>query len=208
MHRPSRTRYTLLGFLTWRPMSGYDIKKAVEQSTSNFWSESYGQIYPILQDLGRQGLARRSTAAEGARERHVYAITGKGRRELRRWLAEPTAPASVRNETLLKVFFGRHAGAATHRSQVERLRREALEAVEHLGELRALLEANAFEPDAPYWLITLRFGEIQNRAHLQWLDEARALFDALEKAEKKRPRSPAARADRRAPTNRKRRHLS
>lgn len=208
MQRPSRTRYAVLGFLTWRPMSGYDIKKAVAQSTSNFWSESYGQIYPILQDLERRGLARRSTAATGARERQVYTITPGGRRELRRWLAEPTAPASVRNETLLKVFFGRQAAPATHRRQIERLRREAVAAAAHLGALRALLEANASEPDAPYWLVTLRFGEIQNRAHLQWFDEALALFDEFEKAEKKRAHAPAAPAARRAPTQQKRRRRS
>lgn len=208
MQRPSRTRYAILGFLTWRPMTGYDIKKAVEQSTSNFWSESYGQIYPILQDLERHGLARRSSAAAGARERQVYTITPKGRRELRRWLAEPTTPASVRNETLLKVFFGRQADSATHRRQIERLRRETVDAAAHLGTLRALLEANASEPDAPYWLITLRFGEIQSRAHLQWFDEALALFEQLEKTEKKRTRVPATPAGRRAPAQQKRRRRS
>jgi hypothetical protein len=92
----------------------------------------------------------------------------------------------VRNETMIKFLFGRQADAATHRRQIDRLRREALAAASHLGELRALLEANASEPDAPYWLITLRFGEIQNQAQLQWLDEALAVFDELEKGEKKR----------------------
>jgi len=167
-------------------MSGYDIKKAIEQSTSNFWSESYGQIYPILQELVRQGLARRRAAPAGARERQLYSITGKGRRELRRWLAQPTVPGGVRNESLLKLFFGRESGAATHRREAERLRRDAVTAAAHLGELRALLEANASEPDAPYWLITLRFGELQSRAQLQWLDEALALFDELDKGERQR----------------------
>lgn len=185
MPRSSRTRYALLGFLTWRPMSGYDIKKAIEQSTSNFWSESYGQIYPILQELVRHGFARRSAASAGARERQLYSITDKGRRELRRWLAEPTVPGGVRNESLLKLFFGRQATAATHRREIERLRDEAVTGAAHLVSLRALLEANSAEPDAPYWLITLRFGELQARAQLEWLDEARALFDDLDRSERK-----------------------
>jgi hypothetical protein len=120
---------------------------------------------------------------------------------LRRWLGEPTAPASVRNETLLKLFFGRQADAATHRRQIERLRREAVETAARLAELRALLEANQAEPDAPYWLITLRFGEIQCRAHLRWFDEALALFEKLENAATTR----APRAAGRAGKNRRRR---
>jgi DNA-binding PadR family transcriptional regulator len=47
MARVNGTRQVVLGFLTWRPMSGYDIKKIVEQSVSNFWSESYGQGWPV-----------------------------------------------------------------------------------------------------------------------------------------------------------------
>jgi len=208
MQRTSRTRYALLGFLTWRPMSGYDVKKAVEQSTANFWSESYGQIYPILQDLVRQGLAQRTAAAAGGRERYVYSITPKGRRELRRWLAEPTAPATVRNETLLKLFFGSQVDAATHRRQLDRLRREVVALSEHLAALRALLEANAAERDASYWLITLRFGEIQARAQMQWLDEALSLCDELEKTEKKRGRLAASRTRRSPAATPRRRRTS
>jgi len=60
MASPSRTIYAVLGFLTVRPMSGYDIKKAVEVSIANFWTESYGQIYPVLKRLTEQGLVEKS----------------------------------------------------------------------------------------------------------------------------------------------------
>jgi PadR family transcriptional regulator AphA len=33
-------------------MSGYDIRKTVQESIRFFWSESYGQIYPALKRLG------------------------------------------------------------------------------------------------------------------------------------------------------------
>jgi DNA-binding PadR family transcriptional regulator len=38
--------------LSLRPMSGYDIRKTVQESIRFFWSESYGQIYPALKRLG------------------------------------------------------------------------------------------------------------------------------------------------------------
>lgn len=176
MERASRTRYAILGFLTWRPMSGYDIKRAIEQSTANFWSESYGQIYPILHRLVDLGLARPAEAPVGGRGRQRFAITPQGRRELRRWLEAPTEAVPVRNETLLKLFFGRYAGTAAHGRELSRLRREAERVADHLRGLRTLIEAHSETPDAPYWLITLRFGEIQAEAQIRWLDEALAFF--------------------------------
>jgi DNA-binding PadR family transcriptional regulator len=51
--REVKSKYAILGMLSIAPMSGYDIKKQVETSISNFWSESYGQIYPALRNLAR-----------------------------------------------------------------------------------------------------------------------------------------------------------
>ena len=49
--REVKSKYAILGMLSIEPMSGYDIKKEVEKSISNFWTESYGQIYPVLRNL-------------------------------------------------------------------------------------------------------------------------------------------------------------
>ena len=62
MSSRSTSRYALLGMLSIRPMSGYDIKKLIEASISNFWTESYGQIYPILKTLVAEKLVTRTTA--------------------------------------------------------------------------------------------------------------------------------------------------
>ena len=34
----------ILGLLSYAPMSGYDMKQAVDRSTRFFWAASYGQI--------------------------------------------------------------------------------------------------------------------------------------------------------------------
>lgn len=52
----NRSRYAILGALTIRPMSGYDIRQFFAKSVSHFWDESYGQIYPILKGLHSEGL--------------------------------------------------------------------------------------------------------------------------------------------------------
>jgi PadR family transcriptional regulator, regulatory protein AphA len=79
MAKGNRSKYAILGLLSWDPMSGYDIKTAVEQSISNFWNESCGQIYPMLKRLAAEGLAATSVEKQvGKPDRYVYALTEKG----------------------------------------------------------------------------------------------------------------------------------
>jgi DNA-binding PadR family transcriptional regulator len=56
--KKGKTRFAVLGILSYGPMSGYDIKKFYEKNVAGFWSESYGQIYPILKRLAEEGHLR------------------------------------------------------------------------------------------------------------------------------------------------------
>ncbi|OGU55807.1 MAG: hypothetical protein A2V66_01325 [Ignavibacteria bacterium RBG_13_36_8] len=107
MSKKNVSRYVLLGLLDGRPMSGYDIKKIVEFSISDFWSESYGNIYPTLRKFLTDGLAEKTVEKqEGKPDRIVYNITPSGRKELVEWLNEPYKQRHVRDEFLVKLLFG------------------------------------------------------------------------------------------------------
>ena len=101
--KEGKSKYAILGMLSIEPMSGYDIKKEVEKSISNFWTESYGQIYPVLSNLIAEKLVTKTVESEaGKPDRHVYSLTARGRKELRRWLLKGFAPKIQRDEFLLK----------------------------------------------------------------------------------------------------------
>ena len=173
MAKENKSRYALLGILSMCPGSGYDIKKFMEQSTSNFWSESYGQIYPILKQLVGEGLATSHTEKqEGKPERYVYTLTDKGLEELRRWLTEPIEQIVERNELLLKLFFGRQnsiAGNIEHVQQFQRLQEQLLH--KYRG-IETYLKANcADNADMCYSLITVRYGIHRCQALLDWCGE-------------------------------------
>src|SRR5687767_64246 len=106
------TRYVILGFLAQgTPLSGYDIRKLIGLTVGHFWNESFGQLYPELRRLTKSGLITAVAASAKARRRRIsYRITAEGRRALAAWLKRPAAPERIRNELLLKVFFGRAAG--------------------------------------------------------------------------------------------------
>jgi PadR family transcriptional regulator AphA len=97
MTKENKSKYALIGMLSICPGSGYDIKKFMECSTSNFWSESYGQIYPILKQLVEEGLAaRHAEKQEGKPEKYIYTLTERGKEELRDWLSASVTSAGER----------------------------------------------------------------------------------------------------------------
>ncbi|MBI5309629.1 MAG: helix-turn-helix transcriptional regulator [Actinobacteria bacterium] len=102
----SNTAYVILGLLQKCPLSGYDIKSHVDISTSFFFSASYGQIYPELKRLEKKGLVEGTELATGRRTRTEYAITAAGQAAFDDWLAQPSAGIELRDEGLLKFFFG------------------------------------------------------------------------------------------------------
>ncbi len=183
MAKTNRTRTAVLGFLTWHPMSGYDIKKRIEESIRNFWSESPGQIYPILRRLADDGLATKSTgASDGGRDRHLYTITEQGREELRRWLEASVDLAIPRNELLLKLFFGRQVDRETCIWQVREYRKQMSELLDKYEATEQRLRRDLAEhPDLQYWLITLRFGVSERTAAIDWADQTLAELERGDK---------------------------
>ncbi|HYB01047.1 MAG TPA: PadR family transcriptional regulator [Ktedonobacteraceae bacterium] len=173
MAKENKSRYALLGILSMCPGSGYDIKKFMEQSTSNFWSESYGQIYPILKQLVEEGLATSHTEKqEGKPERYVYTLTDMGLEELRQWLTEPIEQMVERNELLLKLFFGRQSTIASNVEHVQQFQRLQEQLLHKYRSIEAYLKENcADNADMCYSLITVRYGIHRCQALLAWCEE-------------------------------------
>jgi PadR family transcriptional regulator AphA len=193
----NRTWFAILGLLSWKPMSGYDIKKLIEAGLSHFWQESYGALYPTLDRLVTDGLARRKEQPRhGMRTRHVYSITARGRREVTAWLGEPTEPPRTRNELLLKFFLCsrrpleesirlleeyREQQREVRKNYVdsERLLRHALRDRTLPDEVEDVLLAEESKRsdterrnEALIFLLTLRHGVLKVEAALAWSDEA------------------------------------
>jgi DNA-binding PadR family transcriptional regulator len=102
----SPTARVILGLLRFEPRTGYDVKRVTGYSTRFFWGASYGQIYPELRRLERAGLVRAREDPKGGRRRRVYELTGAGERALSSWLREENDLYEMRDEGLLRLFFG------------------------------------------------------------------------------------------------------
>lgn len=103
----------ILGFLSWRSLTGYDIKKLMADSEFLPWSGNNNQVYTTLVKLLRDELVTVEVQQqESLPARKTYSITEKGRAALRTWiLSKPDLPQS-RNSFLCQLAWADQAEPA------------------------------------------------------------------------------------------------
>ncbi|HVT76171.1 MAG TPA: PadR family transcriptional regulator [Acidimicrobiales bacterium] len=107
MRRTATTANAILGLLALRrEWSTWDLTKQLRRNMRFFWPRAESQIYEEAKGLVVKGLARDRQSFTGKRGRTSYAITAKGRKQLKQWLATPPKPTALECEPLLRVFLG------------------------------------------------------------------------------------------------------
>jgi DNA-binding PadR family transcriptional regulator len=168
--------------LSFGPMTGYEMKKYIDNSITHFWNENYGRIYPVLRSLEKEGLVSKKTEmAEGRPMRHVYSLTDRGREALRMWLRLPAERPVWRMELLLKLFFG---DQISKENMIQKVESELAFCRHTLGTFQQLEdhikgeESEKTRGGIHYGLITLRFGQHYYRAVSEWCEETLELLRA------------------------------
>ncbi|WP_321391795.1 PadR family transcriptional regulator [Emcibacter sp.] len=183
-NRKSRTVYAILGFLCSKPRSGYDIKKAIEKSVGFFWSESYGQIYPILKKLVEDGLAEKlQDELPSSRKRQRYAITDKGRKQLAHWIEQDADYRGFRNELLLKLFFGTTVDTEVSIRHLRDFIVHEKKRLEMFEGFHATLPGNKEQmtPNIVFLTATLNYGLSGTQHNIKWAEETIGMLEELDK---------------------------
>lgn len=81
--------YAILGMLSWQQLTGYDIKKIIQDSPFLYWSGNNNQIYKSLIKLLDKNLVINETIhQDGAPSKKIYSITELGMKELEKWIID------------------------------------------------------------------------------------------------------------------------
>ena len=178
MAKRNVSKYAILGLLSWKPMSGYDMKQYVEQGIRFFWNMSYGTIYPMLKKLEAEKLVTKEVQVQqGKPDRIIYSITEEGRAVLIDWQLSSTELAQLYDELLLKLFVGQNLSVDDQISIIQSYR-EKMEA-RHLlfrESEPVLLEASAKSKQDLMFYLTLKSGVYSTEAKLRWCDDCIAIL--------------------------------
>ncbi len=207
-------RHAILGIVSAKPMTGYDLLKTFGNSVAYTWAAGQAQIYPELHKMEREGMLKSRTAARGAGEKRLYSITNDGKAELRRWVNEAVAYPAERDALRLKTtymemadlesarrFFREHI--AHYSAYLERLAVRIRVVNELSGPLlRARLEKEpvADHPEIIAWKkLGVRGQILRAEAEIAWAHECLEALERLrvrgapKKPRAKKPAEPARR---------------
>jgi PadR family transcriptional regulator AphA len=175
-------RHAVLGFLSLRPLTGYDLKKYFDASVRHFWTADQAQIYRALAQMADEGLVQVQVIAQDSRpDRKEHHITSAGLAELDEWLRSPLEPLAIREPFLVKVFFASRlspgdranmldARIAAADRQLDVLRRVAAQA-------SATLEQGPAAIEGLLTTATLENGVRHVVTELEWLCDLRRDID-------------------------------
>lgn len=173
MAKSGKSQFAILGMLAiLKKSSGYDLKKHMESSTQYFWKETFSSIYPVLEDLEEQKLIIKvDTPTRNDRKRNVYTLTPAGQDILKNWLVDPSEDVQLRNELMLKLFFGNLVPIEVSIEHLERYKKDLKNKLFLFREIESEL-STIDSLESLYSLITLDHGIRQASTSLEWCDNA------------------------------------
>src|SRR5690554_6263729 len=94
--------YAILGLLSYKPMTGYDLKKIIQNSSFMYWSGNNNQIYKALSELRDKGFVTNEIKhQEGGPTKKIYKITVEGLVALKEWVLSPIEPTEIKKPFLI-----------------------------------------------------------------------------------------------------------
>lgn len=174
----SKTQYAILGALSIKPMSGYEIKKMMAESTDYFWSESNGQLYPTLAKLAKNKCVTFKIHKTGQKSRKIYAITSAGKNKLKKWLIDDPDDCAPRNELLLKLFYGHNVTPDICLNHIKKYREKCKQSLTLYKNIEETLEAMVKQKKRPvYFLLTVKAGINIVKTEMNWCEDAITLIN-------------------------------
>lgn len=87
-------KFAILGILSWKSSTGYELKKIFEESSILYWSGNNNQIYKALIQMQDEELVTSEIIhQDSSPSKKIYTITEEGLAELKEWVASsPEAP--------------------------------------------------------------------------------------------------------------------
>ena len=165
-------RTLCLGILSFRQMTGYDIRKlAAEGNFSHFCEANYGSIYPALSQLTKDGfVVFTDEVIDGKPPRKIYSITDEGRSYLFNTLNKQPGPDRFKSEFLFYSLFQDKMSPEDFRKLLVRKIAETRDTLESLE------KANDCCDHQPSHF-ALGYGVAMNQAVLDYLKNYLASFD-------------------------------
>ena len=171
--------HTLLGLLSYAPMTGYELKRVFDQSINHFWNAQMSQIYRELNNMETHGWLRSEIEKQDAKpDKRIYTITEAGNTAFLKWLEKFPAilHEPVRSDFLVRIFFASQLELPDLLYEIKRFLREQQETLSTLGNTDTVIKnyqqmIKAGTDKAFFWQLTLNMGIKHTKTSIEWAEE-------------------------------------
>lgn len=146
--RLTTSSYAVLGLLSLRSWSAYDLARQAARSLRFAWPKSERHLYTEPKKLVSLGYATvREESAGPIRKRKIYEITDAGRRALTEWAGtEPDVP-TFEGEAMVRLLFAEHGSIDDLIAALDKLKRDTVELHEWSS---SIIDGYATGDDVPF----------------------------------------------------------
>lgn len=172
---PMSLRHGILGLLSEKPASGYDLLATFQETLVNVWPATQSQLYGELNKLAKDGLIE--VSATGARGRKEYSVTEAGAAELHRWIVDVDPVGIGRNDMLLRVFFLGQVSRSEARAYLEQERYGTEKHAEILQKIEETVDWENGGDLAKHGRLALEWGLRFTKMQREWAEWALEQLD-------------------------------
>lgn len=161
--------YAVLSLIGEGGAAPHDLVEMVRTGGPLFWSAAPSQVYAEPKRLERLGYLRSRKEPGRTHDRTVYRLTGRGRRALVDWLAQPSSFPQIQNEASVRLMAGDMTDDAALLESLTAMRGE----IARLGALVEEMEAHAGEVPHRERYLRLNYSLARRvlQAHLDWIED-------------------------------------
>jgi DNA-binding PadR family transcriptional regulator len=173
-------KHSILAILSMEPKTGYQISKDVQNSISFFWKATHQQIYRDLAGLEEKGWVKhREVSQEEKPDKKIYSLTNSGKKELLRWMKEPSEIPATRDSFMIKLFMGNLVDSLVlledlrDQKKIHQSRQKQFQEAKE----KYFADVSSLTQDDHYKYLTLRRGILLGEAWLAWSQEVESFLD-------------------------------
>lgn len=176
----STTSYAILGLLSLRSWTTYELAEQMRRALGQFWPRAESGIYTEPKKLVELGFAKATEELVGKRPRMRYEITAAGRKELKKWVPLPGAGPVIEFEQLVKIFFAEQATKSDLLAAIRRVKTDNEDYIVATSAPSAdYLEERGSYPERLPWLVVCgKFLEEMELAIDRWATWAEKEIEA------------------------------
>jgi len=161
--------YVVMGMVLDEEMTGYDIKKEVENTIGNFYKANYGRLYPALNKLADQGYLTMNEQMQGKRLKKYYKTTDLGKEAFLEWLSSPIDLTMNEDAHLTRIFFYGELPKEIRDKRLQEYENFVEQNLQQFQNMAKMLPSEDMSDKDYFGISTLYFGLQTTHVTLRWL---------------------------------------